>query len=67
MSEDVMHVDDKLVREIEMHLSQLINIPSTNPLIVQIRALLEMVIMAGNSKDITSTAALVQKVGHSHI
>lgn len=64
-SEEIIQIYERIIREMELHLQQLITLPASNPLLAQMRGLLETVIMSATTKDITSAVALIQKVGNS--
>ncbi|KAL4234231.1 CCR4-NOT transcription complex subunit 1 [Mactra antiquata] len=59
--EDIGLVYEKIGVEIEQHIQHLMNYPNNHPLLVQMRSLMEAIIMARNSRDVPSTVALLQK------
>ncbi|WAR11775.1 CNOT1-like protein [Mya arenaria] len=59
-SEELMLIYEKIAREIEQSISQA-GVAGTNPLLAQMRALLDTIMMAGASRDLASAMALLQK------
>lgn len=63
-SEEIIQIYDRIIHEMDLQLQQLITLPTSNPLLAQIRGLRETVFMSATTKDITSAVALIQKVGN---
>ncbi|KAK6167378.1 hypothetical protein SNE40_021420 [Patella caerulea] len=59
--DEIMIIYEKIVREIEQHLQQMINIPSSNPMIAQLNSLMEAIILARQNREMVTAVALLQK------
>jgi len=60
-SDEVILIYGKIAQEIEHLLQQCVNVSSSNPLLVQMRSLLETILLARSTRDIVSAIALLQK------
>lgn len=66
-TDDVAHIYDKCISDLEQHLHAIPPALAMNPQTQAIRSLLEAVVMARNSRDGIAALALLQKVSKHHI
>ncbi len=60
-TDEITQIYDKIAREIEQHLHTVMAPPST-PQVQALHSLLEAVVVARNSKEVSTANALLQKV-----
>ncbi|XP_046333509.2 CCR4-NOT transcription complex subunit 1-like isoform X5 [Haliotis rufescens] len=59
--DEITMIYEKIARDIEQHLQQMMGIPAGSPMGSQLHSLLEAVLLARNSREIVTAIALLQK------